>query len=63
MKVYVVRWHSYGYVSKNQSNRKPYVQLPSEAKHWKTRANAERWLARKDSSWARMCVIEEIELA
>jgi hypothetical protein len=50
-------------VAKTNANRKPYVRLPSEAKHWKTRKNAERYLSLKDSLWARMCVVEEIELA
>jgi hypothetical protein len=63
MKVFVIRWGAYGYVAKTNANRKPYVRLPSEAKHWKTRKNAEKFLTLKDSVWARMCTVEEIELA
>ena len=60
---FVIRWHTYGYVTKGQPNRKPYAHDARDAdvQHWASRQAAERFLSRKDPSWAASCVIEEIE--
>jgi len=62
MKAYVIRWSTHGYVAPTNVNYRPYVQNPKEAKRWKTRKNAERFLSLKDPGWASTCVIEEIDI-
>lgn len=48
------------YVVKGQPNRKPYTSNPADAQRWKTKAAAERFLSRKDPTWASMCRIVEL---
>jgi hypothetical protein len=43
-----------------RSNRQPYTENAAEAKRWKTRAAAERWLSLKDPGFASDCSIEEV---
>lgn len=38
----------------------PYTANPLLAKRWKTRANAQRWLDRKDPLYAESCAIVEL---
>lgn len=58
---FVIRWATYGYVTKRQPNRKPYAQTASDSdvKTWQSRKAAERFLSLKDPTWASNCVIEE----
>lgn len=50
------------YVTHGQPNAKPYTRDPNDpdTQRWASRANAERFLSRKDPSWAAKCVIEEV---
>lgn len=59
--MFVIKWHTYGYVAAGglRSSR-PYTQDIKQAKTWKSRANAEKFLKLKDPGWASMCIIEEI---
>lgn len=59
---FVIRWHNYGYVTKRQSNKKPYAPTATDlnTKTWTTRGRAERFLSLKDPQWAAGCVIEEL---
>lgn len=63
--VFVINWQYrpgiLAYVTKNNSNRKPYTSNPQDpdTKIWKTRKAAERYLSLKDRLWAADCVIEE----
>lgn len=58
---FVIRWATYGYVTRGQPNRRPYAPAKTdpEVQTWKSRAGAERFLSRKDPSWGAACVIEE----
>lgn len=56
--MFIINWnigHGKAYVTKGQPNRKPYTSDPREAKTWKTRKNAERFLSLKDPG----CEIEK----
>lgn len=59
---FVVRWGTYGYVTKTSPNRKPYARTVTDpdTRTWQTRQAAERFLALKDPRWAAACVIEEV---
>lgn len=56
---YVIKWGPHGYVTRGQPNRKPYAQniLDPDVQIWATRFGAERFLSRKDPSWAAACEI------
>jgi hypothetical protein len=58
---FVVKWNVSGgvYVVDQSSDRSPYSVHLSNAKRWKTRKNAERWLSLKDPTWASNCTVEE----
>jgi len=58
---FVVRWNVSGgvYVVDRPSDRRPYSVHLSNAKRWKTRKSAERWLSLKDPTWTASCTIEE----
>lgn len=58
---FVIRWRTYGYVTKRSPNRKPYARVANDpdVKTWTTRKRAERFLSLKDDQWAANCVIEE----
>ena len=59
--MFIIRWHTYGYVTKRSPNRKPYAQdnNDQDVRTWKTRKGAERFLSSRDRRWAADCVIEE----
>jgi len=58
---FFIRWNPGGYVTQNNSDRRPYVDHPADPaiKSWVSRANAERYLSLKDKLWASNCVIVE----
>ncbi len=57
--MYAIKW-SGAYVV-DLSSSKPYTTNVDEAKRWKTRKNAERYLSLKDPSWAADCEIVEVD--
>jgi hypothetical protein len=60
--MFVIKWATYGYVTKKQTKHKPYTQTKADLdiRTWKTKEAAQRWLATKDSQWASSCVIEPL---
>ncbi len=57
MTVWRILWRG-SYVIARQTVSRGYTRKLSEAKVWKSRANAERFLKRKDPSWAASCTIQ-----
>jgi hypothetical protein len=62
---FVIRWATYGYVTRGQPNRKPYAQdrTDPDVQTWASHQGAERFLSRKDPQWAAACVIEALPVA
>lgn len=60
-KLFCIKWLR-GYVTKNNSNGKPYTfnKNDPDTKTWTSRKNAEKFLSLKDKSWANNCTIEEV---
>jgi hypothetical protein len=63
-RAFVVRWDAVDmFVRDLRSSVRPYVSDPQQAKRWKTRAAAERWVEPRQSPYAGgKFTIKEIEI-